>query len=46
MKRGFFSSPCVDFLSTGATGITILCAWAGRAILGSAKTALKFEYEI
>ena len=24
----------------------LLCVWAERAILGSAKTALKFKYEI
>ena len=26
--------------------LTLLNAWAERAVLGSAKTALKFKYEI
>ena len=26
--------------------LTLLCVWAEQAILGSAKTALKFKYEI
>ena len=26
--------------------LILLCVWADEAVLGSAKTALKFEYEI
>ena len=33
-------------LQTIQMKLILLCVWAERAILGSAKTALKFKYEI
>ena len=33
-------------LQTIQMKLTLLCVWAERAVLGSAKTALKFKYEI
>ena len=33
-------------LQTIQMKLRLLCVWAERAILGSAKTALKFKYEI
>ena len=33
-------------LQTIQMKLILLCAWAERVILGSAKTALKFKYEI
>ena len=33
-------------LQTIQMKIILLCVWAERAVLGSAKTALKFKYEI
>ena len=33
-------------LQTIQIKLTLLCVWAERAVLGRAKTALKFKYEI
>ena len=33
-------------LQTIQMKLILLCVWAERAVLGSAKTALKFKYEI
>ena len=33
-------------LQTILMKLILLCVWAERAVLGSAKTALKFKYEI
>ena len=33
-------------LQTIQMKLILLCVWAKRAVLGSAKTALKFKYEI
>ena len=33
-------------LQTIQMNLILLCVWAERAVLGSAKTALKFKYEI
>ena len=33
-------------LQTIQMKLVLLCVWAERAVLGSAKTALKFKYEI
>ena len=33
-------------LQTIQMKLTLLCVWAELAVLGSAKTALKFKYEI
>jgi hypothetical protein len=33
-------------LQTIQKKLIILCVWAEQAVLGSAKTALKFKYEI
>ena len=33
-------------LQTIQMKLTLLCVWAERAVLGRAKTALKFKYEI
>ena len=33
-------------LQTIQIKLTLLCVWAERAVLGSAKTALKFKYDI
>ena len=33
-------------LQTIQMNLILLCVWADQAVLGSAKTALKFEYEI
>ena len=33
-------------LQTVQVKLMLLCVWAGQAVLGSAKTELKFKYEI
>ena len=35
-----------DMLQTIQVKLILLCVWAEPAVLGSAKTALKFKYEI
>ena len=42
MGLGFAQSYIYQVLQT----IQMKCVWAERAVLGSAKTALKFKYEI
>ena len=36
----------IRVLQTIQMKLILLCVWAERAVLGSAKTALKFKYEI
>ena len=39
-------SVLASVLQTIQTKLTLLWVWAGQAVLGRAKTALKFKYEI
>ena len=47
---GFFSKNWYGYtyrvIQTIQMKLVLLCVWAERAVLGSAKTALKFKYEI
>ena len=49
-KDIFVSSPSQRYtyrvLQTIQVKLILLCVWAEQAVLGSAKTALKFKYEI
>ena len=50
-KVSLLFSTCIQrytyrVLQTIQMKIILLCVWAERAVLGSAKTALKFKYEI
>ena len=41
-----YHDPKIYKLQTIQMKLILFCVWAKRAVLGSAKTALKFKYEI
>ena len=45
-KVGGSQSYIYQVLQTIQMKLILLCVWAERAVLGNAKTALKFKYEI
>ena len=46
IESGFVASYIYQVLQTIQMKLVLLCVWAEPAVLGSAKTALKFIYKI